>query len=294
MRILLILLLIVGCSSAPKKRTFKVDDISNEDFKNVKKIKYSKTDDRFVKVESTFSDALNEESLQRIFKYDGSVELSGPMGEIGKACYSKDFKRAKALVSQHSKTYAENPIFWNQVGTCFLLEGNSRKALLFYNRALSIKGDYAPALNNLGVMYMRDRDFSRAQVAFERARKSTAFGKTPRYNLANLYLSFGLYTQAVSHLSTLGQVSSGDVDVLNMLGTSQLMQGRAEIAVKNFEKIDRDFHEEPRIGLNYALALYMAGNPKKARDIFDDIESKNLGNWKSYYRKVSKYIGGKL
>ena len=290
---LILIFALIGCSSVPKKKTFEVDEISNEDFKQAKKVTYTKKDDQLSAVESVFSDALNEESMGRIFLYNGEVELAGPMGEIGKLCYSKQFSKAMPIIAYHSKEYGENPIYWNQVGTCFLLQGNSRKALLFYNRALAIKGDYAPALNNLGVMYMRERDYSRALVAFERARKSTAFGKTPRFNLANLYLSFGLYVQAESHLNTLSQVSQKDVDVLNMLGTCQLMQGKAELAVKSFKQIDDDFLEEARMGINYSMALFLAGDKKTARSVFEDIENKQLGKWKKYYDRVAQTLGVK-
>lgn len=289
---LLPILILVGCATSQPKKSYDVGDIKNEDFKKVKKITYSRSDDSFKQVESELTDALNEESIQRVFTYGGSVEVKGVLGEIGKLCYEKNFKDAFNLVKTNNKIYDDNPIFWTQVGTCYLLEGNSRKALLFYNRALGIKGDYAPALNNLGVMYMRDNDFSRALIAFERARKNTAFGKTPRFNLANLYLSFGLYQQAESHLLTLSQVSKKDVDVLNMLATSYLMQGKTDLALRNFENIDSDFLEEPKVGINYALALYMGGKPDRARDVLDDVNQKGLRQWKNYFKSVSKFIGG--
>ena len=290
---LLPILILVGCATSQPKKGYDIGDIKNDDFKKIEKVSYSSADDRFKQVESDLTDALNEESIQRVFTYGGSVEVKGVLGEIGKLCYENKFKEAFILVKINNKAYNDNPIFWTQVGTCYLLEGNSRKALLFYNRALGIKGDYAPALNNLGVMYMRENDFSRALVAFERARKNTAFGRTPRFNLANLYLSFGLYQQAESHLLTLGQVSKKDVDVLNMLGTSYLMQGKADLAIKNFENIDSDFLENPKFGINYALALYMGGRPDRARDVLDDVKQKDLRQWKDYYKSVSKFIGGK-
>lgn len=293
MRYLFLLMLVIGCAGTSKKKSVDVEDIKEEDFRPVNKVKYSRSDDSFIEVESKYSDALNEESLQRVFTYGGSVEIKGVMGQIGKLCYQKKFSDAYELVRNNNKAYNDNPIFWTQVGTCFLLEGKNRKALLFYNRALGLKGDYAPALNNLGVMYMRDKDYSRALVAFERAKKNTAFGKTPRYNLANLYLSFGLYQQAESHLLTLSQVSKKDIDVFNMLGTSYLMQGKTAQAIQSFESINDDYWEDPKIGINYALALHLAGKKSKAEDVLEDINSKNLGIWKNYFQSVAKFIGVK-
>lgn len=291
---LLALFLLIGCTSAPKKKTYNVDDIKNEDFKKMKTIGYSKQDDIFKQVKSDFTDALNEESIDRVFRYDGEVEGKGVMSQILRLCYQKRFKQAHILISNNAKIYSKNPIYWNQVGTCFLLEDNRRKALLFYNRALSLKSNYVPALNNLGVMYMKENDFSRALVAFKRAKKSANFSRTPRFNLANLYLSFGLYGQAEGLLKTLAEFSNKDIDVLNMLATSQLMQGKSAQAVSTFSRINKDMQERANIGINYALALYQTGKPAEARDMLEDIDGKTLSHWKRYYQKVSKYIGGKL
>lgn len=289
--IFLTVFILVSCATQDKKQEKDISKIKESDFKPVTKVNYSRSLDKFSGAKSELSAALNSESVSRIFKYDGEINFQGELGRVTKLCYERNFNDAKNLIKKLSRSYVRNPIFWNQVGTCYLMEGERRKALLFYNKALDIKKDYAPALNNLGVLYTNEKDFSRALVAFRRAKRFNSFSKTPRYNLANLYLTFGLYDRAISELNVLYQFSKTDVDVLNMLGTSYLMKGNSKKSIEYFSQIEKDIKENHFVGINLALAYYMKGDSKKSISIFEDINSKNLGLWKNYYLKVKDYIG---
>ena len=130
MKILIFLsfIFLVSCSTTtPKNKTKNVDNIKAEDFKKTKMIKYSKKDDFFEKVESKFSGASNAESLQRIFVYDGDITLEGDLGRIAKLCYERNFTEAEIIIKNINQKYLKNPIFWNQVGTCYLLQKKRRK-----------------------------------------------------------------------------------------------------------------------------------------------------------------------
>ncbi len=285
---------LVGCATSEVDTKYKdVEEITNSDFKPVKQIRYNKKDDAFSDVESKYTEALNTESVERVFRYDGDANLKGVIGKIAELCYKKDFTQAKLLIKKHNNAYLKNQIFWNQVGTCFLLSGERRKALLFYNKALSIKSNYGPSLNNLGVMYMYERDYSRALVAFKRARKTSDFSRTPRFNLANLYLGFGLSQKAIEEATPLHNSKTEDVDLLNILATSHLMLGETKTALAFFERIDSDYFRNVRFGLNYSLALFVVGEREKAKDIFSDIEEKPNRDWEKYFKNVKNYIGAK-
>ena len=289
---LLLLLCIVGCATS-KKGPKSLDEISQEDFKPVKSVKYNKSDDNLSKVKSNFTSVSNDESIQRIYKYDGDVKLDGDLGKLASLCYEKKFDEAVSLVRKINKKYVSNPIFWNHVGTCFLLKKERRKALLFFNKSISFKSNYAPALNNLGIMYVFENDYSRALVAFKKAKRYKNFSSIPRLNLANLYLNFGLFDKSIKELSTLYAISSSDVDVLNLLGTAYLMKGEYKKSLSYYSKIDSDFFEDPRFGINYAVALSFNGNNNKAKKMFADISINQNKVWKDYYNTIKAIIGDK-
>ena len=294
MKVLLVALCVVlisSCSSTPKKKNeISVKNIKSKDFKAVRAIPYRVEDDVFSKVKSKTSAISNSESLQRIYLYDGDIELSGDLGEIAKLCYKKKFEKAFTMVKGLNKKYVKNPIFWNQVGTCYLLKGERRKALLFYNKALSHKSNYAPALNNLGVMYMTEGDYSRSLVAFTKARDAKSFSRTPRYNLANLKLNFGLYDSAIKELKVLYRISKTDIDVNNMLGVAYMMSNNPKEARRYLIRIPAKYKKDPRFGLNHALCESLLKNKEDARSLFKRVRKKKLGSWSQYYEEVARVV----
>lgn len=296
MRILLSLSLmaLIGCASGPVKKESKtIENITDADFQKIKKVQFTKEDDYFSDVKSEVSGALNDESLERAVMYDGEIDLKNPISKIAKNCYKKNFKDAFIIVKNISKTYRENPIFWNQVGTCYLIQGERRKALLFYNKALDLKSNYVPALNNLGTMYFREGDYERSLVAFERAIKTSEFSKTPRYNLASLYLHFGLYDKSLSYSMPLYDEGKKDVDVLNMVASAYLMKNDATTALTYYNQIESNYRERADIGLNYSLALLSVGRIDNARDTFEDIDKKSIKHLSPYYKRVQRVLGVK-
>lgn len=290
--ILKIILLVVLVSCASTKNDSKhYLDIKNEDFKVVNEIPYLRSHDVLENVDSAHSKALNEESLERIMSYEGDFKGQDELDEIAQLCHLGEFSKSYNLVKMHSRSFVKNPIFWNQVGNCFLLEKKFRKALLFYNRALGLKDDYVPALNNLGVMYMKKGDQTRALVAFKKAINSDNHAKTPRYNLASLYLRYGLATEAKKQLLILYKDAKSDVDVLNMLGTTSLMESNFSEAESYFSQIKSEYISRVDVGLNFALALHLNGNTRRAKSVLSDISDTNDSAWLDYKKVVKSVLG---
>ena len=79
------------------------------------------------------------------------------------------------------------------------------------------------------------------------------------------------------------------------LATSLMQLGKDDIAINYFRKLDKDFIESPRVGLNYSLALYKAGKKDKSHDVFDDVDKKKAkGIMRAYYNDVKKVDRGKI
>ena len=284
----LIFLVLVGCASSGKKNIV-LEDLTNEDFKKPAPARYEAGRDYFTGVEMNNASALKDESLYRLKHFDGNVDTKDVLTQMIRACYEGDFDEAFALMDKEHDRYRENPSFWNQVGTCHYLKGNKRKALLFYNKALEFSSSFSPALNNIGVMYRKDGKDQKAEVAFSRAIESANFAKTPRFNLAQLYLDYGLYNNAIAQFRVLE--GSKDVDVYAGLGTAYLMAGDYKRSASYFGKISAKFYERPYIGINAALAFYKIGKSGQARDILSDIDQDQLGPFKKYYQESAKKVG---
>src|SRR5690606_26795210 len=120
--------------------------------------------------------------------------------------------------------------------------------------------DYVPTLNNFGVMYSRQGQHQKAIVAFEKASQVGKFSKTPRYNLAKLYLEFGLSEKALPILQSLSNQAQNDVGITSSIATAYLMQGDHNTAIRFFRQLKPHFWERAEIGLNLSLAYFLSGN----------------------------------
>ena len=247
--------LLVGCSTTKRsKDSIQLDDLESTDFKTVKQIRYNQKDDQFRGIKDESRSALTTESLARM-EDPSDLEIKGVIDKITIACYEKEFEDAFKLIRSESSSYKRNPIFWNQVGTCYMLKGERRKALLFYNKALEFKASYSPAYNNLGFMYKLEGEDQKALVAFTRSKKANRYARTPLFNLGNLYLEYGLYNQAINTLLGLYNLNQKDIDIINGLAVANLMKGSLSEASKYYSKLDQDLFERPEFGINYAYLL---------------------------------------
>lgn len=284
----ILLMIFTGCA-LNQTREISLEDVSNKDFEKPKAERYDFRRDYFSDVDSENAQALKDESLYRVNSFDSEVKDGDVLTKIVYLCHKGEFNEAFGVIETENERYRKNPSFWNQVGTCYLLKGERRKALMFYNKALEFRPNYAPALNNIGLMYRKEGSDQKAEVAFSRAVKNANFSKTPRFNLAQLYLDYGLFNNAIKEFKVLE--GSNDVDVFAGLGSAYLMAGDYERAADYFKRIDEDFYERPYIGINAALALYKTGKKYEARDILDDIDEDELGPYKSYYEQSKKKVG---
>ncbi|MBT3981108.1 MAG: tetratricopeptide repeat protein [Bacteriovoracaceae bacterium] len=299
LNILLFVLFLVSCSSAPKKTTIDLpddfDDIKNEDFTSVVEVPYRSHLDNFKENQAITDDSLAKESLGRFSekRLEPLIESGDPISKSLGMCYRGETQEGLKNLDGNIEKYQKHPSFWTAIGTCYYLRKEFRKALLFYNKTIEVDSNYAPSYNNLGVLYMRDNLDQKALVAFQKAAKLNPFSLTPIFNLAFLYLEYGHIKKAETYFKSLHNQYPQDKDVLIGRATTYLFQNKIESALKLYSQLDSDYTERPDVGLNFAVGLFLSGNKNKASDIFEDINVEKLGRLKPYYDRVKKLIGDK-
>ncbi len=294
-----ILLFNFGCGSSDKnadsKKELSPEDkefgwIENSAFEKVTEVPFNSTQDLFEEVSS--DDSLSKESISRLPgpKIEEVASSDDPVSRgIGK-CYGKNFAEANKIFEANYKRYKNNPAYWNQIGTCQFLKGQYRKALLFYNKARTLSSSYAPPVNNIGVIHQRQGRDQKALAAFKKAVELNKFSLTPIFNLAQLYLKYGFVDKSQNIFKTLYNKNDDDVDVLNALGTGQLLKENYSVSINYFSKIPRGKLSNPKYGLNFAIALKAGGRVKDAKAVFDRLDTKSLGDLGVYYNKVGRYL----
>ena len=156
-----LILLLVSCAGGQKRDSQKsdidndLDSLTNDSFKWPKARAYSDVDDFLDGNLSSGPNVLNGESLAKVEKDNLEEPLDVPrdLDQALLACYRGDHSLADKIFDKIMKEYRENPIYWNQVGNCFMMRGSHRKALLYFNKARELKSSYSPPINNIGVIF---------------------------------------------------------------------------------------------------------------------------------------------
>lgn len=289
--ILPILVLLASCASNVKKSNDSLVGIENADFKPKKTVRYISKKDVF-QAPTSKADSISKESVNRL-PSPKLIELEAGEDPINKAialCYLKKFSAANKIFDQQYAKYHKSPSYWNQVGTCYLLQNEKRKALLYYTKAKDLNRRYAPALNNTGVIFYQEGKTEMALEAFKRASKVSSFSLTPLFNMATIYMKYGFKDKAYNIYNVLYKKNRFDVDVLNGLGTYFLMNGEPKKAITYYSQIDDDYLRRADISISYAYALKMVGENSDARDLFRKINTKKLNDLAYYYTRVKKVI----
>jgi len=294
MKFLLPLIFLVACSTTTEKSPTKsADKVSNNQFKKEKPLLSSQVPDYYKTGVASLNPALQDETLDRYSTNEISNLKSNDdvLLEISLKCTQSEFKEAFQLASAHYNRYQKIPAYWNQVANCHLNSGSHRKALLFYNKALEVGPNYVPALNNIGVMYSRQGQDQKALIAFERANKQSRFSKTPRYNLARLYLTYGLTDLALPIFQSLLNESPKDVDLLNAVGTSHFLLSDFTRSLSFYQVIPQKEWKRAEIGLNLSLALNKLGKKKEALKVLESIEAPKTAKLKNYFKSIKAQLG---
>ncbi len=297
--VIVFIAILASCSSTsekPDKRLSELDKefdwVENNDFLSEKEIPFDSLEDEFIGEESNH-DSLAKESIARLPKPKLMiVEKKGEtISKVVSLCYQRRFDEAFQVFDKNYRKYKKHPSYWNQVGTCYLIKGERRKALLFYNKSRDLKGKFAPPINNLGVLYLREGQDQKALAAFKKAAEVKSFSLTPIFNISQLYLKYGLVKKARELLAALYRENSTDQDVLSSLGTTYLIEGNVKKAAAFFGKMKSQYYTHPKVGINFAVALKLSGRPNDAKTILSNIDQSKLSGLDDYYSKARKFVG---
>ena len=94
----------------------------------------------------------------------------------------------------------ENPAAFYEKARLLQKNGRLQKAQRFYEKTLSLDPDHVDALNNLGVIYIHDKDYSAARAFFAKAIRQRPGYVDAYYNLGCLHALKGELAESLSHL----------------------------------------------------------------------------------------------
>lgn len=279
-----------GTSKKESKPVDELESITNDSFKWPSPKPYQDVDDFLDDKVAYKEDVLKSETLAKVPKEE-IVEVGDVDKNLDKAivaCYRRDFSLADKIFDALLKTYRKNPIYWNQVGNCFMIKGEERKALLYFNKSKDLKKNYAPPVNNIGVIFQGQNEDQKAIKAYQEAKSISSFSLTPVFNLAQLYAKYGFIDEGKVLYETLIRLNNNDQDLKYGLGFFLLASGDIKGAVNTFSSLSRDYRKKPEVAVNVAYALALSGEKGDAKNVLEDMKDTNDGDLQKYAAEIRR------
>ena len=95
--------------------------------------------------------------------------------------------------------------------------GREDRAIEKYVQAIRIEPIFIEAHHNLGQLYLRRREYAKAEEAFREVLRQDPKHVSSKLDLASIYLALGRKTQAREHLQTVLEASPGNQQAVTML-----------------------------------------------------------------------------
>ena len=211
--------------------------------------------------EEFFQSALQDDpSSAEAFYGVGSVYLKQEKNRQAQEC----FERAAKLKPSYPETA---PNAWNNLGLLAAREGDTAKAVGYFETALQLNPDHFVALENLGSAYRQQKRWEEARKILERALAIKPADPEANYSLGMVYAQSDDTVRAYEYLQKALQGRPTYPEALNNLGVLYLRTRRRDEAVAAFEKCIRVAPAFDQSYLNLARVYAIEGDPEKARTV---------------------------
>jgi len=215
--------------------------------------------------EGFFQSALKDDPASAEASYGlGSVYLK--LGRNGEA---KDcFQRAAELKSAYPET---GPNAWNNLGLLAAREGDTAKAVGYFEEALKLDPDHFISLENLGNAYRQQKRFAEARTTLEHALALKPSDPEVNYSLGMVFAQENDADSAYRYLQKALDSRPAYPEALNNLGILYLRTRRQDEAVAQFEKCIALAPAFDQSYLNLARVYSIEGNNEKARAVLEEL-----------------------
>jgi tetratricopeptide (TPR) repeat protein len=201
----------------------------------------------------------------------GSVALK--LGDAAEARLS--FEQTLKMQAGYLET---KPNALNNLGLLATREGDTERAIGYFEQALRLYPDLLVALQNLGNAYRQQKRFNDARIALERAMAVAPENAEVRYSLGMVFAQTGDAGRAHDLLREAIAIRPAYPEALNNLGILYLRTQRRDLAVAQFEQAIRAAPDFDQAYLNLAMVYSIEGNGARAREVLTALLKRQPGN----------------
>jgi tetratricopeptide (TPR) repeat protein len=186
--------------------------------------------------------------------------------------------------------------YWLHVGNCYYQKSDFSKADFYFRLALQgAQGvERILVLNNLALIHFQNQQWERGKALLIESLELAPLAKVPRYNLAQLYLQFGLINQAIANLDHPVFRGATDPEINFALATAWLFRGDLIKSKVYFDLLSESFKLREDVSLVLALWFYKNGDWSQANKIFNQRDRSYVAEFSEMANKFEKLLEAKL
>lgn len=236
-------------------------------------------------------DSLSDETYLRY----NDARLSKSQALVSR-CYKGETEEVLKEYKEKFLKKDQDPQYWIHIGNCYFVSSQWSKAEFYYQLSSenSKKSVKALAMNNLALLSFKHEQWEKGKEYLLQAMTLAPQAKVPRFNLAQLYIQFGHYNEALEILNSSVFRGKRDVDVMFSFANIALYQNDLKTAEKWFKEIPTSYLKREDIAITYSLYLIKKGLLTQAQTVLAERERSQVPQLTEMSSKAEKILKTRL
>jgi len=225
------------------------------------------------------------------------IEQERALRELGKEYYlAGEHTMALRQLLEADRLYSRDHFLQNYLGLVYLAKKRYAESAMHFEKAVRLKPDYAPAKNNLGVVYLNMGKYDAAIPLFKELTGDLLYG-TPHFPMANL--GYAYYKKKDYKLSERYYLDALDIEsnyyvALRGLGRTYTAMGRYDEAIAAYRSAIEAAPEFAEAYYDLGLTYMKVRDYRQARAAFERVvqlapDTRRGKRSKKYLVKLSKF-----
>ena len=176
----------------------------------------------------------------------------------------------KIEISSALEKYPSSAILYNMGGAVAASNGDPKKAIASYSKAIQLQPDYYKAMDNCGKLYFENGQFEKAQELFQRSISIHPENENALLGLALISAQENRISDAINYYLKIIKLSPSHERALHDLGAIYLIEGDYDAATRYLENLYNISSKSISGLVNYATALSATGQTDRAIKLYHE------------------------
>ena len=176
----------------------------------------------------------------------------------------------KIEISSALEKYPSSAILYNMEGAVAASNGDSKKAITSYSKAIQLQPDYYKAMDNCGKLFFENGQFEKAQKLFQRSILIHPENENALLGLALISAQEDRLSDAINYYLEIIRLSPSHERALHDIGAIYLMEGDYDTATRYLETLHNISSKSISGLVNYATALSAIGQTNRAVKLYHE------------------------